>query len=438
MNQEEKNFQNQKKEWDTDLRDNRQKEEAKQEEKNRKKQFFNGMISGVLLVFILGGLFLAGQQIYQLYDRYKNGQNSAAFVVSRETEQKMDVIEQVISENFLNDIDYGQMREGIYRGMVESLGDPYSTYYSEEELKQTQQKTEGIYYGIGARVSMDADTGLARVSSVISGSPAEEAGLKEGDLFYKVEDTLVQGMELSEIVNLVKGEEGTTVHLTMIREGETDYLEFDVQRRKMENETVVSRMLDEKIGYIRIAEFDEVTVDQFADALAVCNGSGMQGLVLDLRGNPGGNLTAVCEIARMMLPEGLIVYTEDKYGERTEYTCDGSRELKIPLAVLVDSNSASASEILAGAIKDYGIGTLVGTTTFGKGIVQRILTLSDGSAVKLTVSNYYTPNGNNIHEKGISPDVEVEFDGEAYLEDGTDNQLEEATRIVQEKLGETE
>ena len=160
----------------------------------------------------------------------------------------------------------------------------------------------------------------------------------------------------------------------------------------------------------------------------------MRGLILDLRGNPGGNLTTVCEIARMMLPEGLIVYTEDKNGQREEYTCDGKSQLDVPLVVLVDANSASASEILAGAVKDYGIGTLVGTTTFGKGIVQRIMKLSDGSAVKLTVSKYYTPKGNNIHEIGISPDVEVPFEAEPYLEDGTDNQLERALEVLKEKM----
>ena len=221
----------------------------------------------------------------------------------------------------------------------------------------------------------------------------------------------------------------------VIREGETDYLEFDVERRKLENETVTYEMMEDGIGYIQIQEFDDVTVDQFSEALDACRREGMQGLILDLRGNPGGNLSTVCEIARMMLPEGLIVYTEEKNGDREEYTCDGSRQLTEPLVVLVDSNSASASEILAGAVKDYGIGTLVGTTTFGKGIVQRIMKLSDGSAVKLTVSKYYTPKGNNIHEIGISPDVEVPFEAEAYLEDGTDNQLDKAVEVLKEKMG---
>ena len=193
-------------------------------------------------------------------------------------------------------------------------------------------------------------------------------------------------------------------------------------------------MMEDGIGYIQITEFDEVTEDQFAEALAECKGKGMKALILDLRSNPGGNLSTVCEIARMVLPKGLIVYTEDKYGKRDEYSSDGFRKLQVPAVVLVNGYSASASEILAGAMKDHGIATIMGTTTFGKGIVQRVISLSDGSAVKLTVSKYYTPNGNNIHEKGIEPDVVVELDTDAYYNEGTDNQLQEAVKYLKENI----
>lgn len=259
-------------------------------------------------------------------------------------------------------------KKGVYDGLVEALGDPYSTYYSSEELKELQDKTEGIYYGIGAYVGIDADTSLPRLTGIIEGTPAQESGLRAGDLLYKVDGEEVQGLELTQVVSKIKGEEGTSVHLTIIREGATDYLEVDVVRRKVESPTVNQKMLDGGIGYIQITEFDTVTLDQFTEALAVCRGSGMKGLILDLRGNPGGNLNTVCDIAREILPKGLIVYTEDKDGKRSEYTCDGTKEMKEPLVVLVDSGSASASEILAGAVKDYGIGTLVGTTTFVKGL----------------------------------------------------------------------
>lgn len=290
--------------------------------------------------------------------------------------------------------------------------------------------TEGIYYGIGAYLMIDQATGLGKISGVIENTPAQEAGLRENDLLYLVDGESTAGMELSEIVSRVKGEQGTKVHLTIYREGESDYLEVDVERRKIESPTVKYEILKNNIGYIQITEFDDVTTDQFTEALAVVKGAHAKGLIIDLRGNPGGSLNVVVDIARQILPKGLIVYTEDKYGEREEYNCDGRRQLDMPLVVLVNGNSASASEILAGAVKDYKVGTLVGTTTFGKGIVQRILPLTDGTALKLTISAYYTPNGNNIHGVGIEPDVICEFDSDAYYDDDVDNQLDKAVEIL--------
>lgn len=405
-----------------------------------KRSFVGGLIAGVMVTLLLGCGYFAGSHLYRAFGPGGNAQStsgtvgSAETVINANTEQKMEILEEMIGEYYLEDVDALTLEEGIYRGMISALRDPYSTYYSQEELEELQNKTEGVYYGIGARVSIDTDTLLPRIASVISDTPAEEAGLMANDLIYKADDTLLQGMDLTSAVALIKGDEGTTVHLTVIREGESGYLEFDVVRRKLNNETVTYEMLEDNIGYIQIQEFDDITLDQFTDALATCRGKGMEGLILDLRGNPGGNLSTVCDICRLMLPEGLIVYTEDKNGEREEYSCDGSHQMEEPLVVLVDGNSASASEILAGAVKDYGIGTLVGTTTFGKGIVQRIMRLSDGSAIKLTVSNYYTPNGNNIHKVGIEPDVEVPFESEPYLKDGTDNQLNAALEVLKEKM----
>lgn len=398
------------------------------------------------MALVAGGIYL-GNAAWVFY-RLSGVQNvstqetaegvSENSVATQNTLNKMDVIEETIEKYFLEDVDKRTLEDGIYKGMVESLDDPYSTYYSPDELAQIQEKTEGVYYGIGAYIGIDTETSLPRLTGIIDGTPAQESGLKAGDLIYQVDGTDVKDMELEQVTSLVKGEEGTTVHLTIIREGESDYLEFDVVRRQVESPTVNQEMLDDRIGYIQITEFDTVTLDQFTEALAACWESGMEGLILDLRGNPGGNLSTVCDIARQILPEGLIVYTEDKNGKRTEYSCDGKNEMGEELVVLVDGNSASASEILAGAVKDYGIGTLVGTTTYGKGIVQRIISLTDGSAVKLTVSHYYTPNGNNIHEVGIEPDVEIAFDSDAYYNDDTDNQLEKAIEIMNEKLGEAD
>lgn len=405
---------------------------------SRKRIFAGGLIAGAALTLALGGGIFTGVQLYQGIKASTaaglEGGAGDGELLSAETMRKLGVLEEMVDDYYLESVDEADMQQGVYKGMIEALNDPYSVYYTQEELKALQEKTEGIYYGIGARVSIDPDTQLPKIASVISGSPAEESGLMANDLLYKVDETEVQGMDLSSAVALVKGDEGTAVHLTVIRQGETGYLEFDVVRRKLENETVTHKMMDDNIGYIQIQEFDEVTLEQFQEALSVCRGSGMKGLIIDLRGNPGGNLSTVCDISREILPKGLIVYTEDKNGKREEYNCDGTKQLGMPLVVLVDGNSASASEILAGAVKDYGIGTLVGTTTYGKGIVQRIMKLSDDSAVKLTVSKYYTPNGNDIHKIGIAPDVEVPFEPEPYLENGTDNQLDKAVEILSEKM----
>ena len=397
--------------------------------------FLLGMVLGVALTSLVCGFVFVGMKVYEAVDS-KNvaKKGTAESVVSEDTEKKLEAIEDVIDEYYYQDadIDVEAMTEGMYAGMVNALGDPYSVYYTEEEWNDMMQDTAGIYYGIGAYLMIDPNTGLGKISGVIENTPAEEAGLRADDLLYLVDGESTMGMELSEIVTRVKGEEGTKVHLTIYREGETDYLEIDVERRQIEAPTVKYEMLENDIGYIQITEFDEVTTDQFTEAMAVIKGSGAKGLVLDLRGNPGGSLNVVVDIARQILPKGLIVYTEDKYGERDEYTCDGRNELDMPLAVLVNGNSASASEILAGAIKDYHKGTLVGTKTFGKGIVQRVLPLAGATALKLTISAYYTPNGNNIHGVGIEPDVVCEFDSDAYYDRDVDNQLEKAVAVLSE------
>lgn len=415
-------------------------ETVKKGKKKKNRSYFYGVMTGIWISVIL---FAAGNLIGWFIGNGGGfgGKEIAASsdgkdeVVTTDTTRKMMAIEDVIHQYYLEDTDAAALENGIYSGMIASLNDPYSAYYSAEELEEMEQDVEGIYFGIGAYVGIDTATSLPVISGVIEGTPAEEADLRDGDLIYMVDDTLTQGMDTTEVVSLIRGEENTSVHLTLIREGEEDYVEVDVTRRQVESPTVEYEMLDNNIAYIQITEFDQVTIDQFTEALAVCKGSDMEGLILDLRSNPGGSLNAVCEIARKILPKGLIVYTEDKYGAKEELTCDGNNEIQVPMVVLVNDYSASASEILAGAIQDYGKGILMGTQTYGKGIVQRVIALSDGSAVKLTISHYYTPNGRNIHEVGIEPDVIVEFDGEAYYNDGFDNQLEEAVTYMKEQLG---
>lgn len=351
---------------------------------------------------------------------------------------KIKLVEELIKQNYYRDEDISaeEMEVGIYKGMIASLGDAYSDYFTPEELDDLMLDGEGIYIGIGAGVMIDPISGYPELSKIYSGTPAEEAGLRENDILYKVAGEEVYGLSLTEVVSRIKGEEGTWVNLMIIRDGENDYLSIDVQRRKLNVPTVEWRMLDESIAYIQIEEFDTITIEQFSEALAEARNNGMKGLILDLRSNLGGSLTAVVEIAREILPEGMIVYTENKYGIRQEYTCDGSKQLEVPLVVLINGNSASASEILAGAIKDHQIGTLVGTTSYGKGIVQSIIPLSDGSAVKLTISSYFTPLGNNIHGIGVEPDVECHFDGEAYYgsPERPDNQLDKAVEVLRELM----
>ncbi len=407
---------------------------------NRGGMFALGILVGVIIMTLVGSAAYVGTKLYRISGDRETAANAdgkpADSLINDTTVEKLETLEDVVEEYYYKDedINVDKMIEGMYAGVIDSLDDPYSTYYTREEWQALIADTQGIYYGIGAYVSLDVTTGFAKINGVIAGTPAEEAGLRENDVIYMVDGELTQGYELTQVTAMIKGEEGTTVHLTIYRDGEDDYLDMDIMRRKIESPTVNYEMLDDDVGYIQITEFDEVTADQFAEALAVVKGSGARGLILDLRSNPGGSLPVVVDVARSILPEGMIVYTEDKYGKREEYTCDGKNELQIPLVVLINGNSASASEILAGAIKDYGKGTLIGTTTFGKGIVQRVLPLTDGTALKLTISSYYTPKGNNIHGIGIDPDIECEFDADAYYDEGVDNQFDRAVEEIEKML----
>ncbi len=413
--------------------------------KAKRKSFITGMATGLILMLVLVCGISAGYQVFRLIITKNNfsvqgGAQGTEYdtMVTAEMLEKMQTIEFLIRKNYYKDEDISAkaLEEGVYSGMMASLGDMYSDYYTQEELEALMQQTQGIYYGIGAGVSLDTTTSYPKIIKVYDGTPAQEAGLREEDIIYEVEGENTYGLDLTEVVSRIKGDEGSWVNLTIVRDGETDYLSIDVQRRKVNIPTVEFEMLEDDIAYIIISEFDDVTVDQFAEALAMARGNGMKGLILDLRGNPGGSLDAVVKISQKILPKGLIVYTEDKYGQRKEYTCDGTKQLEVPLVVLINGNSASASEILAGAVKDCGIGTLVGTTTYGKGIVQSVIPMMDGSAVKVTISSYFTPNGNNIHGTGVEPDVECVFDGEAYYSDPErpDNQLEKAKEVLGDLL----
>ena len=390
-----------------------------------------GMLTGILVAVIAVGIFFAltggsGQIAVQ-----SSGADSA---VNRESVNKLSVLEQYLDHYYYksSEITREDKETGIYKGLFESLGDVYSCYYTPEEYKSLAEQTQGVYYGIGAYVSQDVETGICAISGVIRNSPAEAAGLMEGDLIYKVDGEDMSGLELDEVVSHIRGDEGSEVTLTLVRDGEE--IEVVLTRGKVDTPTVESEMRDDGIGYLQITEFDDVTVGQFAENFEQLKEQGMKGLIIDLRGNPGGSVTSVCAVAEQLLPKGLIFYMEDKDGNKTEYKCEGA-DFDLPMVVLVNEYSASAAEILSGAIKDSGIGKLVGKTTFGKGIVQDVIPLQDGSAIKLTVANYYTRGGNDIHLKGIEPDIEVELDTDAYLDDGKDTQLDKAVEVLLGEMG---
>lgn len=402
-----------------------------------KEHFIAGLIVGMSMALLVVCVGYLGYQIQQRVDDSRQGSqqvnagsSSQGDKLSEVVAEKIDTLEYMIERYYYqDDISREDLENGIYQGLMDAVGDPYTNYFSADDFETFMEQTTGAYYGIGAYVAQDIERNYPKINSPIPGSPAEEVGLRPNDIIYEVDGVSTYGMDLDKVVSLIKGEEGTTVNITIYRDGE--YLDMTVQRRQVEIPTVEQKMLEDGMAYIRIVEFDDVTPGQFKEALQTSRGKGMKGLVLDLRGNPGGSVNAVVDIARMLLPEGLIVYTEDKNGKREEYSCDGKNEFELPLVVLVDGNSASASELLSGAIQDYQKGTLVGTTTFGKGIVQQMLTLRDGSAIKITISSYYTPNGRNIHGIGIEPDVECPFDGKAYYDNGYDNQLEKAREVLQ-------
>ena len=385
--------------------------------KNRK-GFWQGALCGALAVIMGTGLVSCG-----VFDR----------VMSDDTEKKLKSIKRLVEIYYLDEYDEAELETGILEGYVNGLEDPYSVYYDEEQTQSLMESVQGEYSGIGAVMSQDLKTGLITLIRVYEDSPAMKAGLKDGDILYKVEEMEVTGKDLSEIVSHIKGEKGTEVELTVYREGQEDEIVVTAVRDEIEIETVSYEMLNDNIGYIAISEFEEKTVGQYKAAVEELAAQGMKGLVVDLRNNPGGSLSAVCEISDYMLPEGLIVYTEDKAGEKEEYKSTGEESFDKPLAVLVNGNSASASEIFSGAIQDHGVGTIVGTTTYGKGVVQSIFDLKDGTCLKLTVSEYFTPNGRTIQEKGVTPDVEIEYEYDETNPE-KDNQLEKATEVVKDKI----
>ena len=385
--------------------------------------FLKGALCGALTMLLIAGLVSCGISV-------KSGDKKA---LGSETQNKLNKLESIIDSYYLGDVDEENMQEGIYAGYVEGLGDPYSVYYNEEETALFKESTQGEYKGIGAVLSQNKETGIITFIQIYDDSPAQKAGLRDGDILYLVNGEEVTGIDLTKVVMDIKGEKGTEVELTVLRGDSDEEITVTSVRDTIEYPTVYSKMLEEQVGYIQITEFDSVTYDQYMEAWNSLEAQGVKGLVVDLRNNPGGSLTVVCDILDEILPEGKIVYTEDKNGKQQEMLSDEEHKLEVPLTVLVNQYSASASEIFAGAVQDYGIGKIVGTTTYGKGVVQQVFDLKDGTCMKLTISEYFTPKGRNINKKGIEPDVEVKYEYNESDEEA-DNQLEKAIEVLKNEM----
>lgn len=335
-------------------------------------------------------------------------------------------VKHMIEARYVGDVDDDKLMDGAISGMVQSLGDPHSVYMNAETFKSLQQQTSGSFGGIG--VTMGFKDNKVTVISVLPDTPGEKAGIKAGDEIVAVDGTPVTDYQPEEVALHIRGDVGTKVTLTIHREGEEDK-DYELTRDNIKVKTAQGKMLDGNIGYIRIASFSENTGDEFKDAYDELEQEGMKGLIIDLRENPGGLLTSCVEIAKMVVPKGPIVSVVQRNGSKEEYDSD-LEESKYPIVVLIDGNSASASEILSGALQDTGAATIVGTTSYGKGSVQSVVPLFHDDGLKLTIAKYYTPNGRNIDGTGIQPDVEIDFKDT----DTTDIQLQKAEEVMQQKL----
>lgn len=347
--------------------------------------------------------------------------------IGSEVEAKLNAIDSVLDSFYFEEVDDEKAKDSIYKAYLSSYGDKYTVYYTADEYKKLTETTNGTFSGIGAVCQISSEGGILLVDVYESGA-GYKAGLRSGDRIIQVDGTDVTDMDLSSAVALVKGEKGTQVGLKIVRDGATS--DYTVVRDEIEVQTVNYAITEDNIGYISVSQFENVTAKQFKAAIEDLKSEGAKGIIIDIRNNPGGLLTTVISMLKDILPNGLIVYTEDKDGNRKEYSDNDNEELDMPLAVLVNGNSASASEIFAGAIQDYGKGVIVGTQTFGKGIVQTVKPLTDGSAIKFTIAKYFTPKGRDIHGKGVTPDVVVEYDKDA----DEDTQISAALESVRAQI----
>lgn len=397
-------------------------------EQKPKNHFWKGVLCGALAMLVVCIIVGGTITIISLMNKYTIS-DSEDGIVSGATLNKLNTIQQLIDAYYLysDEVDEEALQDYLIKGYVAGLQEPYSVYYNEAETTALFESTSGTFGGIGVAIMQDTTSGLVTFTKIYKDCPGEKAGFKEGDIVYKVNGEDVTGQDLDTIVSQIRGEVGTDVEITVIRDGE-EYT-GTATRGLIENDTVEYEMKENKIGYILVTGFEDVTLEQFEEALDDLNSQEMKGLILDLRSNPGGNLSTVVDMVDLILSEGTIVSVKDRNGNGNVYTAKRDNKLNVPLVVLINGYSASASEIFAGAVRDHELGTLVGTTTYGKGIVQNVYSLGDGTSLKITGAEYFTPNGTNIHGIGIEPDVEVEYE---YDENHPeyDNQLEKAIEVL--------
>lgn len=362
----------------------------------------------ILSVVLIGAIGFAGFMLGSNVDLGQGGTTRDKELIS-----EMDSLKGLLDKNFLFDYKDEDLYNGALKGMFANLGDPYTSYYPKEEFSKLMENLDGRYKGIGVTVSPSKE-GLIKVVQVFENSPAKEAGMKAGDFIKSVEGNVFEATQLDKAVALIRGEPGTKVKIEVLRvsddKPEGELIPMLVERRDVTVDTVYTKTLNisgKKIGYLRLSAFDDITWDDFKEKYSKLKNSDIKGMVLDLRNNPGGALDVCLDIADTFLDEGVIVTTEDKNGNVITEKSDSNKD-DIPMTVLINENSASASEILAGAFKDRGRAKIVGTKSFGKGIVQKLFPLENGAGAKITISEYKTPNGNKINKIGVKPDIEVE------------------------------
>ena len=399
-------------------------------------RFFPGFLTGVLVTLSVCAITVsAGMGTGRLRVAYRGSKNTnPATKVDNSGELDFDRIEnkagmmqELVSQYFLFDEDMEKVEEGIYAGMMNGLGDPYTTYYTKEEYKALNEETDGQYSGIGAVVNQNPTTKIITIVKVFAGSPAAQAGMQQGDIIYKIDGEDISGEDMDVVVKTkIRGLDGTAVNITVLRGEDHKEVELNITRRNIEVPTVETKFIGEGIGYLAVSQFDGVTAAQFQKGIEDLQRQGMNKLIIDLRGNPGGLLDQVVDMLDYILPEGLVVYTADKDGNGDKYYSDEEHQLKIPMVVLVNGDSASASEVFTAAFRDFHWGKVLGTKTFGKGIVQSVIPLGDETAIKITTMHYYPPSGYDLHGVGVEPDEEVEMkEGAAVGTDG-DSQLQAA------------